>query len=496
MDLKTSGYRLHNISPLFLFIEAIKKSVFPLLFGVVGTRGDLQDWIIIAIAVMASVVSMVQFWFYHYWLEEDCLVVKEGVLFKSLRQIPYERIQNLNIEKNILHKLFNVSTLQVESASGVKPEAVIRVISDEQVQYIQQVIKKKTSQGVTEIPSAAAQPSQPTAESNKPLYEMSNQDVVKFGFISHRALVPIGIAGSLLSQNDTYRDRFFSFIEKFVGNLHVEQWAMAEWVAYGVGFVVMLIFSIWLSSIILAFLQLYQFKLTKLDKNIHAEMGLLTKITANIPIKRIQLLKIQYSPLHRYFRKVSVKMETAGGVTEQSGITMKWIAPLVSKSVAQNLITVLQPEVNWAAISWLPVEQRAWKRVFKKITLLILMVMVPLIYFYHAMGLLMLLFMPLAFLYAKAYVHQAAYAVNDEIVAFRHGVFFHHIGIVKIGKIQNITYLQTPFDRRNHMARIAVDTAGANIATQNLNIHYVNTDKVNGLMQHLSTQVSQSKFVW
>ena len=101
MELKTEGYRLNNISPLFLFIEAIKKSVLPLLIGIVGTSGDKQDFIIIAIAVLASVITIVQFWFYHYWLEDDRLVVKEGILFKSLRQVPYERIQNLNIEKNV-----------------------------------------------------------------------------------------------------------------------------------------------------------------------------------------------------------------------------------------------------------------------------------------------------------------------------------------------------------------------------------------------------------
>ena len=142
MELKTEGYRLHNISPLFLFIEAIKKSVLPLLIGIIGKSGYRQDFIIIAIATIASVITIIQFWFYHYWLEDDRLVVKEGILFKSLRQVPYERVQNLNIEKNLLHKLFNVATLQVESASGTKPEAVIRVISNDQVAHIQKIIKQ------------------------------------------------------------------------------------------------------------------------------------------------------------------------------------------------------------------------------------------------------------------------------------------------------------------------------------------------------------------
>lgn len=497
MELETSGYRLHNISPLFLFIEAVKKMVLPLLFGIVGTSGDKQDYIIIGIAAVASIVTIMQFWFYHYWLEDDRLVVKEGIFFKSLRQVPYERIQNLNIEKNLLHKLFNVATLQIESASGSKPEAVIRVIADDQVKYIQQVVKDRNKQ----LSSAAElnsdeQRNEVVDEAAPKLYHMSNKDVTTYGFISHKALVPIGIVGSVLSQNDFYRDKFISIVQKFVGDLHIEDWALTEWFIYGMTFGLLMLVTIWLSSIALAFLKLYQFNLSRVDNTLHAEMGLLTKITANIPIKRIQLLKIKYSPLHRYFKKVSIKMETAGGVTEQSGITMSWIAPLISKLGGQQLITSIQPEVDWQAIKWLGLEARAWKRVFKRLLFFILLAMIPLLFFYQALGLLPLLLLPFAYLYAKAYIRKSGYAVNDQIIAYRHGVFFHAISIVKISKIQNISVLQTPFDKRNKMARITVDTAGSNPVTQNINIHYLNTEKISDLMTFLSIKVSQSRFVW
>lgn len=495
IELKTDGYRLHNISPLFLFIEAIKKSVLPLLIGIVGTSGDKQDFIIIAIASFASIMTIIQFWFYHYWLEDDRLVVKEGILFKSLRQVPYERIQNLNVEKNILHRLFNVATLQIESASGVKPEAVIRVISDEQVTHIQGVIKQRAS-SQTVMTEDEVKADDNDEDVTPPLYQMTNKDVTTFGFISHQALVPIGIVGSILSQNDFYRAKFINFMQKFVGDLHVERWDMFEWIIYGLIFALMTLVTIWISSIALAFLKLFQFKLSKADKNLNAEMGLLTKITANIPIKRIQLIKIKHSPLHRYFKRVSVKMETAGGVTEQSGITMNWIAPLVSRFKAQKIITEIQPEVSWSDIKWLPLESRAWKRVFKRVMFFVLLPTVPLIYFYHLLGLLPLLLTPLVYWYAIAYVSRSGYAYNDEIIAYRHGVLFHTLSVVKINKIQNILYIQTPFDRRNDMARMTVDTAGSNPVVQDINIHYLDTNKINQLVADLSIKVSQSQFVW
>lgn len=496
MELKTEGHRLHNASPLFLFIEAVKKMVLPLLIGIVGTSGDRQDFIILAIASFASIVTIVQFWFYHYWLEADRLVVKEGILFKSLRQVPYERIQNVNVEKNVLHRLFKVATLQIESASGTKPEAVIRVIGDEQVKHIQAVIKQSGQTIQAKADSDAAEVVDVEEVAHSPLYAMSNKDVTTYGFISHKALLPIGIVGSVLSQNDHYRDKFVYFVQKIVGDLHVEQWSLTEWLVFGGAFVLLLLLTIWLSSIVLAFLKLYQFKLSKVDQNLNAEMGLLTKITANIPIKRIQLLKIKHSPLHRYFKRVSIKMETAGGVTEQNGILMSWIAPLISPHKAQQLVSDIQPEVDWAEIKWHPLEARAWKRVFKRLMFFLLLPTALLIYYYHALGLLPLLLVPWVYWYAKTYVKKAGYAVNEQIIAYRQGVLFHTLSVVKIAKIQNISYAQTPFDRRNQMARFTVDTAGSNPVARDINIHYLDEAKVQRLVALLSDRVSQSKFVW
>lgn len=500
MELDTAGYRLSPVSPLFLFIEAVKKMVLPLLIGIVGTRGDRQDLFLIGIAALASVITIVQFWFYHYWLEADRLVVKQGILFRSLRQVPYERIQNLNVERNLLHKLFNVATLQIESASGVKPEAVIRVISNDQVKHIQDTIKRRAGHAIgigdDADHEAAADGGPASTEADQPLFQMDPPEVTKYGFISHQALVPIGIVGSILSQNDHYRSQFIAFIQKFIGDLHVEQWGWSEWLVYGMGFAVLMLLTIWLSSIALAFLKLFRFQINRVDDNLHAEMGLLTKLNANIPLKRIQLIKIRHSPLHRYFNRVTIKMETAGGVTEQSGITMRWIAPLIAPDRGHEVLSRIQPEVDWQGLDWQPVATRAWRRVFKRLTFFALLVSAPLVYIYHAWGLLPLLMLPLNFWYAKAYIKHAAYAINDQVIAWRHGVLFHSVGVVKVGKIQNLSARQTPFDRRNGMARLSVDTAGSSPVSQDINIHYLDTDTIQAMMNRLSKQVSQAKFVW
>ncbi|MCF6299871.1 MAG: PH domain-containing protein [Proteobacteria bacterium] len=484
----TKSYRLHNISPLFLALESLKKMVLPLLIGLVGTKGELQDWIFIGIVAFAAIATIFQFWFYHYWLEEDRLVVKEGILFKSLRQIPYQRIQNLNIERNILHKIFNVATLQIESASGSRPEATIRVISNLQVKRIQDIVK-----GKSELTDHSKKEQ---TEQDKPLFELSNKEVTKYGFISHRSLLPVGIIISIISQSDSLRAQAYSYFEGLIGSLHVELWGYQQWLFNGLAFTVTLLLMVWLSSILLSFLQLYQFKLSKVNSKLQAEMGLLTKLSSTIPIKRIQLIRIGFSPLHKWFNRQTIKMETAGGVTEHSGLTMSWIAPLISPQKGGNLLSQIHPEINWHKLNWQPLEKRAWRRIFKKNLFFTLIPISIISYFYPAYSLWFLLTVPLIFAYAKAYIKKAAYTMDERIIAFRSGIFFHKISIVKLSKVQTFTQSESPFDRRNKMACITVDTAGSNMAAHNVHIHYLDKDKILNLKKQLSERVSQSQFVW
>ena len=54
------------------------------------------------------------------WDGEE-MVVREGVLVRNERRIPYGRVQNVDFARNPLHRLFGVTALRLETASGGSP---------------------------------------------------------------------------------------------------------------------------------------------------------------------------------------------------------------------------------------------------------------------------------------------------------------------------------------------------------------------------------------
>lgn len=76
--------------------------------------------------VLASVLIILfsRFWANLYWknyrfeLLDDKIVVHSGVIGRRKAMIPYERIQNVNVVKGILERIYGLSSIQIETAGG------------------------------------------------------------------------------------------------------------------------------------------------------------------------------------------------------------------------------------------------------------------------------------------------------------------------------------------------------------------------------------------
>ena len=71
-------------------------------------------------------IAVLEYVFVRYALGPEGLVIRRGLLFRSVRHVPYGRIQNIDLRENPLHRLLRVAEVQVQTASGEETEARIR----------------------------------------------------------------------------------------------------------------------------------------------------------------------------------------------------------------------------------------------------------------------------------------------------------------------------------------------------------------------------------
>jgi putative membrane protein len=300
------GTRLHKSSPLFILIHVVIKSIIPLAFGVFTYGASkYSNNLVIAATVFIASFALLQYWFYHYWIKDEKIEIKEGIFFKNNRKVPYTRIQNVNVSQNPLQRIFKVATLQLESASGGKPEAVMRVVDLEVVETIKRKVKMANSiinESIISDDNDVDTESRVTTDKKPPLHAMPVKEVIQYGIISQKGMFYGAILFGFLAQNQGLMTWIVVRLDYFYDVPDFTKITLAEGAIYVLVIGLVMFVFLQFMSILWSLMRFYDFKIEKQGDRLQAHMGLLSKVAATIPLKKIQLYRISENPLHKYFK--------------------------------------------------------------------------------------------------------------------------------------------------------------------------------------------------
>ncbi len=83
-----------------------------------------------------------------------------------------------------------------------------------------------------------------------------------------------------------------------------------------------------------------------MGEDLRSEYGLFTKVTATVPIRRVQAITINAGPLHRWLERATVRVATAGGggkKNQQAANVREWLAPLIHEQALPHLLQQVLP---------------------------------------------------------------------------------------------------------------------------------------------------------
>lgn len=83
------------------------------------------------LVVIVNIIWAPLYWKnYSFEVQEERIIIRRGVISKRKVSISYERIQNVNIVKGVLDRIFKVSNIQIETAGGAGVEGTMEGILD------------------------------------------------------------------------------------------------------------------------------------------------------------------------------------------------------------------------------------------------------------------------------------------------------------------------------------------------------------------------------
>lgn len=486
--------RLHRLSWLFALAAYIRQFIVPLAAALLlGVKDDYTFWGLVFVLPLVVGAFWHQ-WVYRYGFSPRGLVIHQGLFFRNQRTIDYGRIENVDTERGILHRLLGVALVRVETSSGGKAEAEIRVLDMAAVQEMRERIFAQRSR-LAEDGAAPAGDARPEEAS---LLRLGPGELVRYGLIDNRGLVVVAAAFGLLAQGGLFELLMERWVEPMLEDLPIEELAglsLALQLALGVGTLVSLIAATRVLSILLALVTLHDFHLTRQGDDLRSRYGLLTRYSLTLRRPRIQAVHQTATLLHRVFRRVSLRVDLAGGLAAGGGMEQNgqaqarelWLAPLCTPDRAAELIRTALPQVRLENLEWRGLAPRARWRLFRRHTWLWLLVSLPpAVWFaggWAAAGVVPVL--PFLWLHAHLYVKYTGWALHDDFFVLRRGWLTRHLSVAPRNRIQSVALKESPFDRRYRMAGLTVDTAGANPLRQRLSLPYLDRGDAAKLAQAL-----------
>jgi putative membrane protein len=465
------GERLH-ISGLFVgFITGLPQLIFPLFAAVFGVRSANNPILIPIVITLVLLVSLFFRWIawmrFRYHIGEHDIRIEKGILNRTARSIPYERIQDVSIEQKPLARIMGLGEVKFETGGGKGDDAKLSFVSVDEAERLRELVRARKS-GV-----AVALEENETADQSDapPIFAMDGKRVFIFGLYSF-SLVIFAVLGGIAQQFDFLLPYDFWDIKHWIGvaeerGVSVDQINGVSWAAriiLALGALGSLIFIGFASGVIRTLLKEHGFRLDRTSKGFRRRRGLLTLTDAVMPAHRVQAAVIQTGPIRKRRGWHSLKfVSLAQDSKDESNFVAAPFATLGEIWPIAEAAGVAAPDAN---VAFRKGEGRWWTPYLLFAALILCAPVVSLAVFTEAtiaqtLNIFWLL-VPLAFL---LWFNRRNYrdALDDGQVYVCGGWWRQRLSIAPQVKVQTVEIAQGPISRRQGLATLNFGIAGGTL---------------------------------
>lgn len=459
----------HRLHPLTLLLR-VGASIPPLLLILLPTlqNPSTENLFSVLIAVFYGVVALpaiiLQYVRFSYRITPKQIVIQKGVLKRQNRSIPIERVQNIQIERNMVARIFGVAKVQIETAGSSATEGSLEYVGLKDAHDIRQVVRsfqQRSTQDQTRDETVEGEDAEPDSTR---LYSLGLPRVLLSGAFRF-SLLYIALIFSAFQLVDPQ-----TIVQRVLRTQgRIDQ--ITETMAAHPGFtilatVVVAVFFGWISGILIHLARYYNFELWLDGNKLRKRHGLFTVTEGTIPLKKVQVLILRTNPFMRIFGWCELAVQTVGMNVNEQGHRV--IAPFAQFEQALDLGTEIRSfELPDSFDSVSPVTIR---RRFIRYSVALGVVILPALYFWPAhwwkLGGVALpwwgfVLIPFLLGWAVLQYRNHEYGARKDGLYIRRGVITHYLWIIPVEKFHVFHNAASIFQRRLDLKTFFVDTAGA-----------------------------------
>ena len=458
--------RLHPLTLLLNLSKQVPQAVLGLIALRLSGPEELRAWVgvfaLLAILAMFG-TEYYKWWRFSYRLDTEELRIASGIFSRNVRSIPYERIQDVNLEQGPLARMLGLARVRLETgSSGSGDEGALDSVDLAEASRLRDVIRlRKAAQA-----QGMAAEGQPTAEAivgtDAPvLFTMDMRRVLTAGVFNF-SLIFFALVGALVNNLDFLIPGDFWNPRSVLDFLGLEDFFATLDMAARIASVIAALFSVVIiglvGGIIRTTLREYGFRLERTETGLHRRRGLLTLTDVVMPLHRIQAAVIETGPIRRRFGWFALKVQSLASDSDKESDHA--IAPFATEDELRAVLS--ETRIAWdtdhnamhnvdPAMWWLPL-------VFAlPVPMVGLGVSAALASPWIALAYLLLPIVPVV-----SWLHWRAhrYALTGDQLYVRDGFWAQRLTLLPLRRVQSVDIRQSIVSRFIGLAELSIGVAG------------------------------------
>lgn len=286
--------------------------------------------------------------------------VEQGIISRSARSVPYERIQDVSLEQKLIPRLLGLVEVKFETGAGGKEELKLSYVSEAEGEKLRETVRALVEgEAATPAASETDASAEPAAEvAGETLFAMDTKRLFIFGLFNFSLVVFAVLLGALQQFEFLLPINVWDYISDWIkddriaeaGELAMGYSAAAQLVAVLYAVVAVIVVGM-ASGVVRTFVRDWEFRLDRTPKGFRRRRGLLTKTDVVMPVHRVQALVVKTGWLRRLFGWYGLSFIS---LAQDAGSANHDVAPFAK----MDEIAPIASEAGFA----LPDESAEWRR--------------------------------------------------------------------------------------------------------------------------------------
>lgn len=316
--------RQSPVGVLVMFLDTMRhyaRALWPILIVWVFKFNELNKlWLIAGIAAVFLVIAVIAYlqfinFTFHLDYENDEFIINEGIFNKTKTAIQLHKIQQVNINQNLLQKIIGVYALDVDTAGTNHKEGEIKAIAHPVALELKARLLDNTRRSKVQTDAGI-------------LPETGNKEAMPFIKISLLSLIKVGITSNYIKSFSILLIFFFTVsdnISKLTGRnvleenniyAYVDESRIIQVFLLGISFLFVIIL---IMNLVRTIFRYFDYQIARQQGSLLLSFGLINTKSTIIKPEKVQIVSVS----RNYFQKkmdivqLKIKQATSGEKEER-----------------------------------------------------------------------------------------------------------------------------------------------------------------------------------